>query len=339
MISIIVPAYNVEDYLESCVNSILNSTFRDFELILVDDGSVDKTPELCDRFSTIDERVHVIHHSNGGVAAARNTGLKASKGDYITFVDSDDLVHPQMLEILWKAISSGDFDMSMVFHRRIRLDEGTHFLNCTLEELGVDELRPLTQEDYMSSIFTDLSGHYAGPCHKFYKRELLLQPNEAFVEFKPIPAEDTEWLIRILLRMKKFVQVPMELYFYVMRDDSLTHAQSNKGLNPVVIGRLETVYQCLELLPYDKPHYRALCLKDLYRRILRYNYLAFNTPYKEELRLLSKRIYKATIKEYLQIPMSRTVKMKNVLYCKFPWLHRWIIDFGEWMVKTKLIKG
>ena len=117
MISIIVPVYNVEKYLEACVNSILNSTFTDYELILVDDGSTDRSGEICDDYQEMDQRITVIHQENAGVAAARNAGLRVSRGEYITFVDSDDLVHPLMLETLITEISSGDYAMGQQNHQ------------------------------------------------------------------------------------------------------------------------------------------------------------------------------------------------------------------------------
>ena len=108
MISVIVPVYKTEEYLERCVNSILNQTYKDIELILVDDGSPDKCPEICDMFAKKDERVKVLHKANGGVSTARNAGLEIATGDYITFVDSDDYIELDMYEkMLSKAAEYG----------------------------------------------------------------------------------------------------------------------------------------------------------------------------------------------------------------------------------------
>ncbi|MFV0635182.1 glycosyltransferase family 2 protein [Mitsuokella sp. WILCCON 0060] len=103
-ISVIVPVYNAEKYLDRCVKSILGQTFSDIELILVDDGSPDKSGELCDRWAKEDNRVRVIHQENAGAGAARNAGLAIARGHYINFVDSDDWIAPQMYEILYKLI-------------------------------------------------------------------------------------------------------------------------------------------------------------------------------------------------------------------------------------------
>ena len=102
IISIIVPVYNVESYLERCINSILNQTFKNFELILVDDGSTDKSGEICDSFAGYDKRIRVIHKKNGGLSSARNVGLDVSIGKYIGFVDSDDWIDEFMYEKLYR---------------------------------------------------------------------------------------------------------------------------------------------------------------------------------------------------------------------------------------------
>ena len=105
-ISVIVPVYNAEAYLGRCLDSILVQTYQDFELILVDDGSPDRCGAICDEYAQKDGRVRVIHKANGGVGAARNTGLDAATGEYIIFVDSDDYIHPEMLQILWDGIQT-----------------------------------------------------------------------------------------------------------------------------------------------------------------------------------------------------------------------------------------
>ena len=116
-ISVIVPVYKVERYLKRCVDSILDQTFRDFELILVDDGSPDRCGEICEKYAEKDKRIVVLHRENGGLSAARNTGLDwifaNSNSTYVTFIDSDDWVHPQYLEILSRVIESNNVAVSV----------------------------------------------------------------------------------------------------------------------------------------------------------------------------------------------------------------------------------
>ncbi len=111
LISVVVPVYKVEDYLEKCANSILNQTYKNVELILVDDGSPDKSPEICDKIAKQDKRVKVIHKQNAGVSAARNDGMKAATGDFIAFIDSDDWIEPEMYENLLNKQQENDYDI------------------------------------------------------------------------------------------------------------------------------------------------------------------------------------------------------------------------------------
>ncbi len=112
-ISVIVPIYSVEQYLQQCIDSILGQTFRDFELILVDDGSPDECPLICDTYTQVDSRVRVIHKKNGGVSSARNAGLHAARGEYIAFVDPDDFICHDMFQLLIDSIEQSQADMVM----------------------------------------------------------------------------------------------------------------------------------------------------------------------------------------------------------------------------------
>ena len=112
-VSIIVPVYNVEKYLRECLDSILNQTFKDFELILIDDGSKDKSGEICDEYAKVHSNITVVHQNNQGQAAARNNGVKISEADWIMFVDSDDVIHPDLLQFLYKAATESNSGMAV----------------------------------------------------------------------------------------------------------------------------------------------------------------------------------------------------------------------------------
>ena len=101
LISIIIPVYNAEKYLKKCLDSVINQTYKNLEIILVDDGSTDKSPEICDKYAEKDSRIIVLHKENGGVSSSRNAGLDIFKGEYLSFVDSDDYVEPDYIEYLY----------------------------------------------------------------------------------------------------------------------------------------------------------------------------------------------------------------------------------------------
>ena len=111
-ISVVVPVYNVEEYLDQCVESLVGQTYKNLEVILVDDGSPDNCPAMCDEWAERDNRIKVIHKENGGVSSARNAALDIASGDYIGFVDSDDWIEPDMYEILIKNAKKYDADIS-----------------------------------------------------------------------------------------------------------------------------------------------------------------------------------------------------------------------------------
>ena len=121
LVSIIVPVYNVEKYIEKCLNSLFGQTYRELDIILVDDGSTDKSGELCDRLAKMDKRVRVIHKKNGGLSDARNRGIDAAKGRYITFIDSDDYVSGNYIWHLYKLLIESQADIAIT--RAIKIYE------------------------------------------------------------------------------------------------------------------------------------------------------------------------------------------------------------------------
>ena len=126
-ITIIIPVYNAESYLSRCVDSIISQTFSDFNIVLVDDGSSDNCPAMCDKYSTEDSRIYVHHQKNGGPSKARNSGIEwalhHTNCRYLVFIDSDDCIHPQYLELLYRGISENNTNISMCTHRYISLNE------------------------------------------------------------------------------------------------------------------------------------------------------------------------------------------------------------------------
>ena len=123
LISVIVPVYNVEPYLRRCVDSILRQTYRNLEILLVDDGSTDRSGTICDACAQQDTRVKVIHQKNGGLSAARNCGLETARGEYISFVDSDDLINDRMIETLYRDLAGQGADISAVGYRMFENQE------------------------------------------------------------------------------------------------------------------------------------------------------------------------------------------------------------------------
>lgn len=168
MISIVVPVYNSQDYLEKCLDSICRQTYRDWECILVDDGSTDDSMTIIDAFVEKDARFFSIHKSNGGVSSARNIGTDISRGEYIAYIDSDDWVDPDYLELLYNTICFTDSDLSVCGFGRVRR-QGTiipHVMK-TSSSFIVNEDNEL--------LFIELNQEYLlfGPCQKLYKSSII----------------------------------------------------------------------------------------------------------------------------------------------------------------------
>ncbi len=215
LISVIVPVYNVEKYLERCIKSILNQSFDNIELILVNDGSKDSSLEICNRYKDNDNRVTVIHKENAGVSSARNTGLDCCKGQYIGFVDSDDWIDSDMYEVLFGAINEYDADIAMCSYREV--DE---YEDVVVSEYFVDSLHVFNRFEALKSLLL-LNKNYSipiAPWNKLYKRELL--DNIRFVEGKIY--EDIVFTAEVLFRVNKCVCTNHIKYNYLVNRSGST---------------------------------------------------------------------------------------------------------------------
>lgn len=160
LVSVLVAAYNVEGSFEACAESVSAQTYRNLQIVVVDDGSTDGTPELCDRFAERDHRVRVVHQENGGLSAARNTGLSVSKGDYVIFVDSDDRMMPGQVERLLSLLISESADIAYC----------DWFVNDVAETNGKPSVNVMSREEFMPLILTDKITSHAW--NKLFKRSL-----------------------------------------------------------------------------------------------------------------------------------------------------------------------
>ena len=201
-ISVIVPVYRVEKYLNDCIDSILAQTFADFELILVDDGSPDSCPALCDAAAARDSRIRVIHQKNRGLSGARNAGLDAAEGEWIAFVDSDDMLLPQALE---KAHSTAEKTGADVVLYGFAFTDENGKVYDGWDTTQYDEVIP-QQEIYNRLVI----GMYQSMCNKLFRRELFdglrLPEGKKF--------EDTYTAPRIYERVQKMASIPESLYQY-----------------------------------------------------------------------------------------------------------------------------
>ena len=212
LISIIVPIYKVENTLDQCVKSIMNQTYRDLEIILVDDGSPDRCPKMCDEYAKQDDRIKVIHKKNGGLSEARNIGLKEASGDYIMYIDSDDYIEADSCERLLEGMQT-DVDLVVGVIKEIR-ENGIVYQKHTNIIPGKVYV---TREFVIRSI--EKNEWYAPAVLNLYRREFLIKNNLFFKVGYFF--EDIEMLPRLFLTAKKVVYVDYPFYNYVIRENSI----------------------------------------------------------------------------------------------------------------------
>ena len=214
LVSVIVPIYNVETYLRECVDSILRQTYSNLEIILVEDGSPDKCPEICDEYAKKDNRVKVIHQNNGGLAHARNVGIANSNGDYLTFIDSDDYVSYDYVESLYKGIVEYGADISTA---SLIVLKGSKPLGATLERKSFVKM---TKTDYFKayvSIKAEKSMPFITAWNKLYKKELF----EGIKYPKGKLYEDAFTTYKLIDKAKKIVYSTSKLYYYRLNPQSI----------------------------------------------------------------------------------------------------------------------
>ncbi len=255
-ISVIVPVYRVEKYLRQCVESIRAQTFRQLEIILVDDGSPDGCPALCDELAQEDARIRVIHQKNGGVSAARNTGINAAEGGCIAFVDSDDFIAPEMYEILYRELKQNSADVAVCSYQEVT-EQGTPSVH---EKAGQMQKAEMSGLEFVYALAKHNTGPYVLPTNKLYRKEVF--SSVRYPEGKLY--EDMLIFMPLFSPCEKVVVCPQVLYFYRKRPGSTTTRKATTNHLTNVDGSY--AYFCFlkvhgktELLPYaEKKVFGAL---------------------------------------------------------------------------------
>ena len=211
-LSIVVPVYKVERFLEKCVNSILNQTFQDFELILVDDGSPDSCPEICDRLARQDNRIRVIHQENRGLSGARNAGIDIAAGRYIGFVDSDDYIAPDMYEKLLNAIHREQAQIAICNFQSV--DENGAYLDGTQDLL---EPGTYTGLEILQKVADRNATPYQVAWNKVYHRDVFRTLRYDLGKLN----EDTRLFAPLFYSVQRVVCIEDALYFYVNNSESI----------------------------------------------------------------------------------------------------------------------
>lgn len=210
LISIIIPVYNTGDYLTKCLDSVSKQTYRNIEIIIVDDGSTDCSGAVCDEFANQDKRCIVIHKENEGVSKARNTALKIAKGEYIGFVDSDDIIENDMYYSLYKNIIEYETDISICNQTKVTKNTRELLYTSTKKVMLFDSDEAIKEVLYDRAFI-------GSPCNKLFKSELICG---IFFDEDIYFAEDKIFVIKAFLRAKKIVFDLESKYNYIVRQNS-----------------------------------------------------------------------------------------------------------------------
>ncbi|MBO5870947.1 MAG: glycosyltransferase family 2 protein [Clostridia bacterium] len=222
-ISVIIPVYNVETYLDECLNSVLNQDYDNIEIILVDDGSTDKSPLICDNYANSHDNVIVVHKENGGTSDARNVGIKCFSGDYVLFIDGDDYFDDtSAISQLVKRVQTSNPDILCFYFKKYYSDT-----NRIVEQNITNSSMPIflntvnEQLDYLMSNFIFTSS----PCTKMIKRDTLLKTEPFKVG---VYSEDIVWCLNLLTNAHSLDSLNISPYCYRQRLDSASHAINDK---------------------------------------------------------------------------------------------------------------
>ena len=241
LLSVVIPVYNVAEYLPQCLETVCGQTYRNLEILLVDDGSTDGSGEICDEWQRRDARIKVIHKKNGGVSSARNEGLKAASGSLIGFVDSDDWLEPEMYEKLAAALAETSYaDAASCGFVDYPYGEGVPVPK------GLKPHPPCAFADAVIALF-ERGGYFTSLWNKLFLRSMVF-PDGSMIPFDTSLSfgEDEVWLTKVLRRCRKMVFVPEALYHWRPRAGSATRYT---GVSEKQLSVLKAKRKALKLLP------------------------------------------------------------------------------------------
>lgn len=310
LISIIVPIYNVQQYLEKCVNSLIKQSYKNIEIILVDDGSTDKSGEIADGLKKNDSRIRVFHKNNGGLSDARNFGIKQAKGKYIGFIDSDDYIENEMYEFLYNNLIENKADIS-ICGRFVNYDDGRELIQY---KTGIKKVM-----DNVDGLITLNSFKYfdMSACDKLYEKSLF---ND--IEFPyGLKCEDYYTMYKLFDKSRIIVYESKPMYHYYQREGSISR---NKIMDTAFIDASKSQVEYFN--EYHPELMYVAYTSYVFANIAHFNrFLKYNIECNEEIKLELKREVKKYLKYVLKNPnISRFKKVQALIFSKNINLYKFI---------------
>lgn len=305
-LSIIMPVYNAEKYLDYSIQSVINQIYKDFELILVDDGSTDHSLEICRKYQLLDERIKVISQENRGISGARNAGIDVAIAEYITFIDNDDIIHPKMYEIMLKHMIA-DKKLDLIMCGAVRTK------NCNFEELSEDyEICNLTKKDLYAGMFSnsETDWKYMVVWNKIYRTNVVKQ-----ITFETSGTEDTVFNCKYFEYVNNAKLIKKDLYHWIQRSDSVSH--SHYGIRDCMV--LKDYYWMNQYIQQNEKQYTEYPLIKLYKIIFNSRYRARNTRFKDKTEEIIKENHKEIKKNFYENhKIDKKVKILFTIFYNLP---------------------
>lgn len=300
LISVVVPVYNVENYLDECIVSIINQSYFNIEIILVNDGSSDKSYDICEKYKSLDSRIKVIHKENGGLSSARNKGLELARGEYIVFIDSDDYIKNDYILLLYESISKMNSDISICEFELI-IKESIKEKNISLNPRNIYSNIEVLKKTLLGEVEC-----YAW--NKMYKTALLKENDIYYPEGKLY--EDIPTFIKILLKAKRISFVKEQLYSYRIREGSITFEKNRKLINDFNYAINKANFLIEDIIAKNKIE-EELMNFNIMLCIMNLNNLAKYTNYKNKI--FYKEYRNIFNKRYLDYTIFSVIKNKYIL--------------------------
>lgn len=309
-ISVIVPVYNVESYLKKCLDSILEQSYTNLEVILINDGSTDLSGQICEEYSRKDKRIKLFHQTNQGLSAARNEGIKQSTGEILSFIDSDDYVNKDFYKLMILTMEKYDADIVQCGFEKV--DENSRKINKTVDfsELSEDEI--YEGENTLDKLYSRNYVETVIMCNKLYKTHLFYN-----IKF-PVGKlhEDEFTTFRLLDRAKKMVIIDAKLYYYYQRADSITHKKFN-------VKRLDVIQAYKEqVLYFRSKNMRVFEEKSLIKLefkirsyMKKYKYLDSNQ--KKEILNMLKHDYKVHFEDFKKVYKNDKIRLIAIYFIRY----------------------
>ncbi len=299
LISVIVPVYNVSDYLKECLDSILEQSYSNFELLLVDDGSTDISGRICDDYASMDTRIKVIHKVNGGLSSARNAGLETTQGDYICFVDSDDFIHKDYLKRMYEALEHSTADIAFCDIDSPKLADPSKIYSNNIRISHKESLEWLS--DHKSREYVQMVVAW----NKIYTRDAIIR-----LRYQVGRLHEDEFLINDLIKNKNtFMLVPEKLYFYRDNTDGITGSGNEADVRHLDV--IDAYDERIQWAINEDKSFTALTTKNCFYKLVEFYKMGGNISAEAEKK------YRMMYKKYnYLIPLKQKIKFKIQIFCR-----------------------